>query len=223
MRNTDKIIDITGQKFNHLTAIRIESRNPLKWLCKCDCGNLHIVSANNLKRGQVKSCGCLKQKGTRTTHGMSNTRIYRIYKKINRRCNIESDPAYQNYGGRGIKMCKEWEDSFEAFYEWSLESGYSDSLSIDRIDNNGDYCPENCRWSTYEEQANNRRSCINVTYQGRTQTVKQWCKELGLRTGTVYSRIEHGWSAKEAIAYNKDARIKKRGKEKQYGQSERFT
>lgn len=220
MRNTSKIIDITGQKFNHLTALKIESRNPLKWLCRCDCGNLHVVSALNLRFGHVKSCGCLQKRGN-PTHNQSNTRLYRIYAGIKRRCYNKHEPAYPRYGGAGLVMCDEWKNDFTAFYNWAIKNGYDESLTIDRIDNTKGYSPDNCRWADMKAQSNNRTNCIMFTHNGKTQTVKQWCNELGLNVGTVYSRIDRGWPVDEAILYRNDARINKRRKENNGGQSER--
>lgn len=216
MRNTSKIIDLAGQKFNYLTVIRIESRNPLKWLCKCDCGNLHVVSPQNLKRGLVKSCGCAR-KGHTPTHNMSNTRMYRIYRGIIRRCYNKHEPAYPRYGGRGILMCDEWKADFLAFYNWSISHGYNETLTIDRIDSNKGYSPDNCRWVDMKAQSNNRRNCIMFTYNNKTQTVKQWCEELGLKYGTVHSRICRGWPVDEALLYMTDARINKRRKDDECG------
>lgn len=212
MRNTSKIKDLTGQKFNHLTVIGIAERNPLKWECQCDCGNTTGVRTCNLTRGLVKSCGCIHHRGN-PTHGQCYTRVYRIYAKILRRCFVTDDPAYKNYGGRGITMCEEWRNSFEAFSEWAYSNGYADGKTIDRIDNNGDYSPENCRWATPSEQANNTRRNRNFTLNGKTQTLAQWCNEYGAKYGTVHQRLKMGWTFEEAISLPKNTRAHKRGKE----------
>ena len=214
MRNTSKIKDLTGMKFNKLTVIGIASRNPLYWECKCDCGNTTKVRTANLKRGMVKSCGCLQHRGN-PTHNLCHTRIYRIYKKILRRCYVESCPAYPNYGGRGITVCDEWKDSIEAFYEWSMKNGYNDELSIDRIDNDGNYCPENCRWATRVTQCNNRRSNINITIDGETKTLQEWCNEYNQPYRRIHQRITNGWNPVEAVTFKEDARLvnrKQKGK-----------
>lgn len=182
-----------------LTVIRQVPADKTRWECMCDCGNITLVYGNNLVRGAVKSCGCLKHR-VRDTHHKSFTRVYRIYAKIKRRCFSEDDGAYPSYGGRGITMCEEWRKSFEAFYTWSMQNGYSDELSIDRIDNDGDYTPQNCRWATAKEQSNNRRSCIKVTMNGRTQNLKEWCDELGISYKTVHQRINgYNWDAIKAL------------------------
>ena len=127
-----------------------------------------------------------------------------------RRCYKQDDPAYHNYGGRGIAVCDEWVKSVESFYVWAMNNGYKDNLSIDRIDNNGDYCPDNCRWADEQTQSNNRRSNIHVTINGNTQNITQWCKQFGISSGRIFARIEHGWNPVEALTYKEDARISKR-------------
>lgn len=198
MRNTAKIKDLTGQKFNRLTVLGIASRNPLFWECKCDCGNITRVRTSNLKRGQVKSCGCLQRHGN-PVHNQCYTRVYRIYAKMLRRCFVPDDPRYPDYGGRGITMCDEWKNSFVAFSEWAYANGYADNLTIDRIDNDGDYCPENCRWGNKYEQANNKRNNRVFTYKGKTQTLARWCKEYDMPYTTVHYRVSHGWTFADAI------------------------
>ncbi len=198
MRNTSKIKDISGQKFNMLTAIRIAQRNPLKWECKCDCGNTAYVLSKNLIHGRQKSCGCLSHKGN-PKHNQCYTRVYRIYAKIKRRCFVADDVAYPRYGGRGITMCDEWKESFEAFSKWAYANGYKDNLSIDRIDNDGDYCPENCRWADNFCQANNKRNNLKYTYDGKTQTLSQWCREKNMSYKVVWYRLSKGWKFEDAI------------------------
>ena len=206
MRNTSKIKDLTGKKFNKLTVIRIASRDPLYWECKCDCGNTTLVRTSNLTRGMVKSCGCLQKRGN-PTHHLSNTRLYRIYKKMIRRCYVENEPAYVNYGGRGISVCNEWRESVEEFYKWAVENGYQENLTIDRIDNDGDYCPSNCRWTTYERQSNNRRTNIDITIDGVTRTLQEWCTIYDMPYKRVHMRIRAGWNPIDAITYKQDARL----------------
>lgn len=212
MRNQSKIDDITGKKYNMLTVVGIAEHCPIKWLCKCDCGNYTKVLTGNLKHGRVKSCGCLSHVGN-PKHGLKGTRIYRIYKHMINRCYRENDPAYKDYGGRGITVCKAWRDDIVDFYKWAVKNGYADNLTLDRTDNNKGYSPKNCRWVDVKTQANNRRSNIMITHDGRTQNLTAWCNELGLNYGSVVSRINRGWNPLEALLYNKDARIIKRGKE----------
>lgn len=171
-----KALDLTGQKFGRLTAIEKHSKQNghIVWLCQCDCGNTATVQGTRLKQGRTNSCGCLwvesianfnhseRRKETtrkaKTKHGMKGTRVYRIWQAMKSRCGNSNVPCYSYYGGRGIKVCDEWLNSFESFYEWSMVNGYAADLTIDRIDVNGNYEPSNCRWVTMAEQNKNKRS-----------------------------------------------------------------
>lgn len=158
--------DYIGKRFGRLTVIgRLPSRGHgkgTKLICRCDCGNETEVFASNLTRGHTTSCGCLKREivaaGAHTTHGKRQTRLYEIWRSMKQRCTNPNKINYARYGGRGIKVCSEWMESFEAFYEWATTHGYKDDLSLDRINNDGNYEPGNCRWATPKEQAANRRS-----------------------------------------------------------------
>lgn len=212
MRNQSKIDDITGKKYNMLTVVGIAEHDPIKWLCKCDCGNYTKVSTGNVKQGRVKSCGCLSHVGN-PKHNLNGTRIYRIYKHMINRCYRPNVPAYPDYGGRGITVCKAWRENILNFYKWAMKNGYQDNLSLDRKNNNRGYTPQNCRWTTSKEQSNNKRSNLEVTYNGKTQTLSEWCEELSLNYSKIYTRIVRGWDVADALEYDYDARIIKRGKE----------
>lgn len=160
-----KTIDLTGNRYGNLTVIRkVESqqhpggKKSATWECRCDCGKIINVIGCNLKSGHSKSCGC-KERPART-HGdgrKKKARLYVIWSNMRQRCSDKNLNSYKNYGGRGIRVCKEWKDSYQAFKDWALSNGYSDSLTLDRIDNDGDYTPENCRWTTMLIQRHNQR------------------------------------------------------------------
>lgn len=161
-----KQLNLTGRKFGKLTAIKIDYKSKdykTFWLCKCDCGNYTSVYVSKLTTGKTKTCGC-----SRTTdphnykHGLRHTRLYRIWANMKTRCYNKMDPHYSRWGGRGVKICNEWINDFKAFYDWAIKNGYQDNLSIDRINNDGNYEPNNCRWATIKQQNNNKRNVKGV-------------------------------------------------------------
>lgn len=201
-----KVNDLTEKKFNRLTVIeRAENNkyNRATWLCKCDCGNMIIVSGNALLKSNTKSCGCLRSETVRKSknkiHGMTDTRIFHCWSAMKDRCTNERHKAYKNYGGRGIRVCDEWLHDFQTFYEWAMENGYSDELSIDRIDNDGNYEPSNCRWITYKEQQNNKRTNHYLEYDGEVKTIAQWAEIVGIKRKVLTQRINNGWTTEKAL------------------------
>lgn len=200
-----KCIDLTGQRFGRLVVLeRVEnSKNgSSRWLCRCDCGEIRVHTAGTLNYGVVKSCGCYGKETRRergTTHNKSNTKLYRVWASMRERCSSPSCKGFAYYGGRGITVCDEWNDSFQAFYDWAISNGYGEGLSIDRIDVDGNYEPSNCRWVSKNIQANNTRKNVSIEYNGESHTIAEWAKLLGIKYGTLHKRLEEGWSAEDAF------------------------
>lgn len=192
--------DLTGLKFGKLTPIKIDhitASGHTYWLCLCECGGSKVVRASHLKTGNVTSCGCITP---HRTHGETGSRLYIIWNNMKQRCSNPNSFEFHLYGGRGISVCEEWKNSYEAFRSWAMENGYSPKLSIDRIDNNGNYCPENCRWATAVEQANNTRRNRLLTYKGETHSVSEWGRILGIKQSTLNMRLnKYKWSIEDAL------------------------
>lgn len=213
--------DITGRSFDAWTALRfIEgsgSKHP-KWKCVCKCGNVRDIDYYALTGGRTRSCGCLRQKliGEKTrTHGKARTKIYSIWVGIITRCCNPNTPNFCDYGGRGITVCDRWRNSFENFYSDMGERPRG--MSIERIDNDAGYSPENCKWATRAEQSRNRRNNRRLTLNGETRCLAEWSKITGLNPITITSRLKRGWSEERALTeklkktQNKKARSVKHG------------
>lgn len=187
-----KPIDLSGEKFGRLRPLfpsRTDS-GKYAWVCKCDCGNTITVCTTDLRRGHTQSCGCYRTDKVRT-HGLSKTLPYHMWRKmIARRCD-ETDKDYNNYGARGISVCKEWL-SYPLFYEWALSNGYKRGLTIDRINNDVGYSPENCRFITIQEQERNRRNNIRVIVNGAGMLLVEFCEKHTIPYQTAYWRYKHG-------------------------------
>lgn len=205
--------DLRGRRFGRLTVIDASPRkdgHSSWWVCQCDCGNIKEVSRSCLIRGASKSCGCLKHeravahgKQMMSKHGWYGTRVYSVWKRIIDRCENPSVPQYKNYGGRGIRMCDEWRNNPKAFCEWAIAHGYAEGLSLDRIDVNGDYEPNNCRWITMGKQQTNKRNNVTITFNGKTQCVAEWARELGLTQHRLYQRVKAGWTNPQEILFGR--------------------
>ncbi len=201
-----KFVDLAGEKFGRLIAVRRTGTSKsgyALWLCICDCGKTIVVRGNNLTSSNTKSCGCFQKDRTveiNTTHGHGKKgqrpKIYKSWHKMIQRCINPNHKAYHNYGGRGITVCKRWR-KFENFLE-DMGEHPGKEYSIDRIDNNGNYCKSNCRWVTRKEQNRNKRNNHLITYNGKTQCISAWAEELGIGASVLWYRLKH-WSVKKAL------------------------
>lgn len=180
-----KRLNLVGQKFGRLTVISIneektKEKGKAYWNCKCECGNFCCVGGHDLKTGNTQSCGCIHTEQLRERsikHNLRHTKIYGRWLTMRSRCNNPNFPKYKDYGARGIKVCREWDD-FKAFYDWAMNNGYSDDLTIDRIYVNGNYEPSNCRWVNAKVQANNQRRNIRLNINGVEKTLMEWYEDL---------------------------------------------
>lgn len=199
------MIDLKGQKFNRLTVIGFShktEKNRVYWKCKCDCGKEIVVRADNLRNGHAKSCGCYKldqilENPPHYKHGQVRTRLYRIWCEMYTRCYNSHNPNYSRYGGRGISICDEWQD-FANFYSWAMANGYQESLSIDRINNDGNYEPSNCRWATKKEQANNTSRNRIYYIDGEHLNIRQISEKYSIDYQRLWDRLRKGWDIDRA-------------------------
>lgn len=204
--------ELLGKHFDKLIVLSyngIGKFNQRTWLCECSCGKKVVRSTNYLHaKGKRKSCGCYRKeiKGN-TKHGLCYSRLNGIYRRMKQRCYSPYATEYDNYGGRGIKICDEWlgEDGFVNFYKWSMKNGYSDSLSIDRINNDGNYEPSNCRWADKITQANNTRANKYIEHDGEIHTVAEWARIKNVPYEKFRTRMKKlGWSFEEAVVGRKN-------------------
>lgn len=202
-----KLVDLTGQRFGRWTVLRRAGLDAAgknaTWLCQCDCGNKKIVTKVALTSGHSKSCGCycseVSKQLIKPLHERHRDeypkieRLFRIWIKMRNRCYNPQNDGYKNYGGRGIDICLEWSNFYE-FQEWALNAGYSPDLTLDRINVNGNYCPENCRWVSIKRQSRNKRKTIYLTLDGVRKPMADWADEIGISWRTLHSRYVRGWS-----------------------------
>ena len=199
-----KSIDITNNRYGRLVAVQRvanDKNNHELWLCKCDCGNESIVLKNSLTSNRTRSCGCYYKESRLNAskkHGMTHSRLYAVWANMIRRCNNPKANDWKFYGAKGVTVCDEWKH-FSGFYEWAKKTGYKDDLTIDRIDNNGNYCPDNCRWANWDIQMNNTTRNHYIEVNGVVKTAIQWCREKGISPSTFYYRINKGWTDVDAI------------------------
>lgn len=193
---------LIGHTFGMYEVVARDKLRTQHYMCKCSCGNVKSVRRDHIFDGMIVSCGCYKDRnaGIRfSTHGKSRHRLYGIHSHMMGRCYCETDKAYPSYGGRGIQVCDEWKSDFMSFYKWAVCAGYADGLSIDRIDNNGDYEPDNCRWTTARVQGNNKRNNRFLDHKGVRLTVSQWANRIGMDPKVLDNRLRRGWSIERAL------------------------
>lgn len=206
--------DLIGKRFGSLTVVRSapdrilgNGRHLTMWECVCECGNPHVARSADLKSGAITSCGCYKAKNTanvRTTHGATKGRktdnLYWVWAGIKNRCYCESSKAYKHYGAKGVTVCEEWKNDFSAFRTWAKENGYRSGLSIDRINVNGDYCPENCRWTDDIAQANNKTTNHFLEWRGASHTIAEWARIFDISYNKLYWELQkNNWQLEKAV------------------------
>lgn len=204
-----KALKLEGKKFARLLVLKRVETDKKKdsfWLCLCDCGNKTIVRGYHLTSGSIRSCGCIKKEIIRSresTHLLTNTKLYRIWAGIKQRCFNSNHKNYDRYKGRGITMCDAWKNDFMAFYNWAINNGYKEGLTIERINNDGNYEPLNCRWATRQEQANNTSSNHYIIFNGEKHTISEWSKKMGIKYKILEYRIRKGLSLEKCFYQGK--------------------
>lgn len=199
-----KGLDLVGKRYGRLMVLaKEEAENRyVRWKCICDCGGEALVMSAHLRSGHTTSCGCVQREAVRlnfTRHGMRNTRVYRIWNAMIQRCTDKKASNYHNYGGRGITIDPRWLESVENFYA-DMGDPPTSKHTLDRRDSNGGYNKDNCRWATMTERQNNKRSCVFLTFMGRTQTITQWSRELGIPPMTITARLRQDRPIEEVLS-----------------------
>jgi len=200
LRMNANFVNITGNRYGRWTVLSYIGKNKKRhvWLCRCDCGKEKVIYSGHLKNGATKSCGCL-HKEIISTHKQTKTKEYRAWATIKRKCLNSKDKRYPDYGGRGITVCDRWLNSFENFIE-DMGMKPTPIHSIDRINNNGNYEPSNCRWATPKEQARNTRFNRTIEYKGDTMCISEIAEKYGMSHLTLRSRLSSGWSVERALS-----------------------
>lgn len=216
-----KIKNLVGQTFGRLTVLEYSHKDRYgahHWKCLCECGNITYPTTYRLSHNKTKSCGCLHNEiisNTQKKHGLYKTRLYSIYDSMKQRCLNKNSRQYKHYGLRGIIICNEWLKNFINFYNWSIGNGYEDNLTLDRINVNGNYEPNNCRWITQKEQARNTRKNKYVTYSNQTHCISEWAEKLNCSKSLIIHRIKIGMDLETVFDTNKKFK-------KQFSEQEKF-
>lgn len=196
-----KKIEMIGKKFGRLTVLEETNKRGVSgsiyYLCRCDCGNYRIVNGTGMRNGSSSSCGCYNKEIITKKDKIYNTNLYGVLNSMKQRCSNPKDKAYKNYGGRGIKVCDEWKNNSRTFFDWALKNGYVKGKWIDRINNDGNYEPNNCRWVYPSEQQNNKRTNHYLEINGIKKSLSQWAKEKNINRATLERRIELGWNTND--------------------------
>lgn len=212
MRPGPNTKDISGQRFGRWTVVRYagkSDRRKTMWMCRCECGEERIVFSESLRRGTSLSCGCLHREiasGSHRTHGLSRNPVYQVWASMIKRCTNPNSKYYSYYGGRGIIVCERWRKSFSDFFD-DMGPRPSPKHSIDRINNDGNYEPENCRWATRREQSLNKRNNRLLECRGQKRTLFEWAEIAGINPMTISCRLKHDWSTEAAIFTPPNPRI----------------
>lgn len=201
-----------GDKFGRLTVIQVDGVPP--YICpstgkprykvrvRCECGNIRDVTEMGLRGGYTKSCGCLsadRLRAMRFKHGGTNTRLFHVWSAMRARCYDVKNNRYPNYGARGIRVCRAWRNDFAAFRDWALAHGYTDELTIDRLNLDGNYTPSNCRWATRQQQAYHTTKSRVLTFKGQAKCLAEWAAITGISYSTINTRLRDGWSIDDAL------------------------
>ena len=201
--------DLTGKTFGYWTVLKKDvpqhGKQNSRWICKCKCGCIKSVMRFTLINGRSQSCGCKpsqNRKGINKTHGMSKTRLYHEWVSMRRRCSNPNAKCAESYYEKGITVCDEWDKQFEPFRDWALDNGYTDDLTIDRIDNSKGYFPENCRWVPFDEQQRNKTNNVYVEYEGKMWCLRTLCTQLGFPYKLAHSRMSRASKKGKSLSTN---------------------